>query len=770
MGNSQIKSGEIGIAIRRGIAQLKAHPSVKEILEIRPDPANRCIEVAVAIQLGLPNQWMAAGVSPNGVRAIEQAIFSFPQDFPTHAPIVKLRTDFDRSLAHINPSLPGEPVFPCLLDGDLNELIREQGLWAIVNQLVVWLEKAALEELIDPNQGWEPIRRDSLEDIIIADGDAIARQAQTYSKYLLLGFTYLKLPKRRSDDRASKKSHIYYGQIGTQPLKSKDFNPVCNEWETTPEIISGFSAALVVFPERLQSGQFPISDRYLPESVTDIASLQARVDIYGFGKNLNIALGVLETKLRTWDFNGCKLPIALILYVRRPFLLFGRDSDVELIPYVIEVGAPIMLTEGIQTPVFPAGHQDALTSKLLQRFSGEQALENRDSVLVGCGSLGAKIGIHLARSGSAPTIVIDKDFLSPHNAARHALLPRNTEFVWGISKAKALSIAIEGLSQKVKCLDKDITEVVDDPKLLKEFFPRNTWAIINTTASLTVRETLAAIEPNRLSSRIIETSLFASGAIGLLTVEGPERNPNSVDLIVETYAAIRENVQLRQAVFEQDNPVRSYSVGQGCNSNTMVISDAKISMMAASMALAIAQMRQIGLPEASGQVMLGAVTEDGLGLNWQSFNIPPVHIVPIDKAPPWTVRILDRAHQKILQDCAKHPLVETGGILIGRVFELQQAFVVTDVLPAPIDSDRSKFLFILGTSEVNTMLEEYSSSCRFSLYCVGTWHSHLSNSGSSEQDWETARQISNNQILPSVVLIRTPTDYRAIASIDAENF
>jgi hypothetical protein len=428
-----------------------------------------------------------------------------------------------------------------------------------------------------------------------------------------------------------------------------------------------------------------------------------------------------------------------------------------------------LLVEGDQTPVWSAGHKYAITPKLLQAFSGEQPLaENLNVVLVGCGSLGSKIAIHMARSGAAPSIVIDRKFLSPHNAARHALLPepRDKDMTWLGSKAKALALAIKGLGQDSKDFEADITETIHNTKLLQKLFPRETWAIINSTASLTVREALAAIQPKKLRSRVIETLLYANGRVGLMTIEGLGRNPNSVDLIAQAYELIRANEQLRNAVFLVEYSMSYYPTGQGCGSTTMIISDAKISMLAASMAIGISKMRTEGLPDAGGRILVGTVTDNEMGLNWTHINVPPVLVVSINGNSSWTVRLSETANQKILKDCAEHPSVETGGILVGRISEAQQAFVVTDVLPAPQDSRRSKCKFVLGTNAVKEMLEEYSSSCNYALYCLGTWHSHLSDSGASERDLQTAMEVANSRTMPFVLLIRTPATYRAIAAIN----
>lgn len=432
------------------------------------------------------------------------------------------------------------------------------------------------------------------------------------------------------------------------------------------------------------------------------------------------------------------------------------------------MAASQMLTDGELTPVFPAAHRHAIAPKLLQEFSGEQPVPaGRDVVLIGCGSLGSKIAMHMARSGAAPSIIIDKNWLSPHNAARHALLP-NTGATnsWFGPKVKELARAMKVLGQSCKAFEIDVTQIAQSSNLLKEVFPRNTWAIINSTASVVVRETLASIEPKKLYPRVIEASLFANSKVGLVAVEGPGRNPNSVDLIAEAYEAMREDSRLRSAVFEGEDPTQHRSVGQGCSSITTIASDAKISMQAAAITQGITKMQTEGLPDSGGRILLGAVTDDQMGLNWRTIDVPPVQIVLVDRNASWTVRISDRAHQKILKDCADYPFVETGGILVGRISEIQEAFVVTDVLPAPQDSIRSESRFILGIRNVKKMLADYASSCNYALYCLGSWHSHLTNAPPSECDLQTATRIADGRIAPSVLLIKNPTGYRAVAAIN----
>ena len=68
-------------------------------------------------------------------------------------PELSLRADFSRNLPHMQPWLADRRPVPCIYDGELAELLHREGLAGILNQTAVWLERAALSTLIDPNQG-----------------------------------------------------------------------------------------------------------------------------------------------------------------------------------------------------------------------------------------------------------------------------------------------------------------------------------------------------------------------------------------------------------------------------------------------------------------------------------------------------------------------------------------------------------------------------------------------------------------------------------------
>ena len=195
---------------------------------------------------------------------------------------------------------------------------------------------------------------------------------------------------------------------------------------------------------------------------------------------------------------------------------------------------------------------------------------------------------------------------------------------------------------------------------------------------------------------------------------------------------------------------------------TMAMSDARISMFAAPMAEMTGDMLGSELPSRGGLLRIGVVMSDGVSMIWQTHDIAPLQRVTVDDSPSWSVHISSHAHRVIEEEVARWPQVETGGILIGRFSDAAQTFYVVDVVPAPNDSVRSAGRFVLGVQGVAAELRRYGESCNNALYCLGTWHSHLSDPDPSDLDRSTAATLAQTRIVPSVLLIHTPAGYRAI--------
>ncbi len=763
MANSGSSDNTPPWGIEHALNQIGKHPHVDTVRPVEISPDGIYI-ASVSIRTNLPTAWRADGKSPTGVQLVEQAVFQFPPDYPANPPRIYLRNDFNRSLPHIQPGDPEDPVEPCYLDGDPRELLHRQGIGAIVNQLVYWLERAAKDELIDREQGWEPIRRDSIDDYAVVEHSSLRQLVQKHAAFRFLPVEYVKfIPP--VDAQRPDKGYFFYGSVLPEPVpvNRKSLGDLRVSQVSSKGFQFGESIAIFTTPGKLPSGDPFVCNQYLPETVTNLSMLVQQAQKYGCGKELQDALSHLQRQTSGVLTVTQSIPILVILCARRPTHLIGSSSNLEIIPYLIETPTPMFTDDHASIPAHPVALRHAISPQLLRDVSGIDAPDDRILVQLGCGSLGSKIALHMARAGLAPSIVVDNRIMSPHNAARHALVPNKERFnfLWMLPKADALSDAICGLGQSTKALNVDAVSLGADKKRLWRVIPKKTWAVVNSTASLAVRDALAALPTDIMAARIIETSLFAEGSVALMTIEGPDRNPNTSDLILEVYETIRSDGTLCDYFFGNHGDLERQEIGQGCSSTTTIMPDADISLFSASMARKLLAMRQQELPE-TGQVLIGSLDDDGAGLTWTMDNVTPFYNVRAENDPSWQIRISPRAHQMISEECERYTEVETGGIIMGSASEIRKTVTITNVLPAPIDSQRSAATFVLGTQGVKQMVENYAEPTGYVLHCVGTWHSHLQDTGGSPRDYQTAALIAAKIAIPSVLLIKTPLGYRAI--------
>jgi len=760
---------EIGHAIVRALSVTREHPAVTEVDKPVTDEETGNVRFDVVMEVSLPNAWRAAGISPSGVKRYAVFRLEFSHDFPRRPPEVSLRPDFGRDAAHMQPwtTSDGRPI-PCIIDGHLSEFFCQQGLVGILNQTAVWFERAAEGVLIDPAQGWEPTRRDHLDDYVVADGAALRALVNRNGGHRFQKYKYLRI-----EDAGG--MHWLHGQIHNEQvlLNSKRVPDIINESAAGSDgkLWLGKSMALVVWPGKKPSGDLVTCDTYTPETVTTVGGLKSRAALFGCETHLESALRWLASCVKNYVKAG-PFSLAVVLCARRPFDVIGAGSPIELCPYVVDIYANTLFPDGDETPVRPAGHRHDITPDLLARMAGDTDDQDRPSwTLLGAGSLGSKIALHLVRTGRAPSAIIDRSTMSPHNVARHALIPTmgDMQILSMDAKARLLRDAIGGFGQTPVAIACDVTALIASKEMAKEAWSKQSWAVVNTTASLAAREALSAAPPDILPVRVIEAALYAQGQLGLIAAEGPDRNPCLGDLIAEFYAFSQAEASLRDKVFGAPNAqLQRTTIGEGCGSLTMPMSDGRLSLFAAGMSEYLLNRQRDGLPTDGGELVIGTLDPAGLSVHWDRAGLPQITVVPTTNGNAWQVRIHARALAKIQEEVARWPRDETGGVLVGRLSELSRTFNVVDVVPAPDDSKRSPAEFVIGTKGLRKTLDDYAKPTGWALYCLGTWHSHLALCGPSSLDKMAARAVAIARIAPSALLIHTPAGFQSLIADGAD--
>lgn len=735
-----MKKENLPFAIKEAINVIRAHNAIVPDSVKAKRHTNGSIRIEMQFKAPLPSRCSALGFSSTGVRKQEPVILDFPKTFPFRAPKIMLREDFNRSLPHINPGTY-KYVRPCVYEGDLNELLhQDNGISGILDQISLWLTKAAANQLIDPHQGWEPIRRDIIEHTLIFNVDLLRERVQTKEDFLTFLCSYY------GND------NFFTGRIVSESLKK-----VIREnirymgYEVEGDTQRGIAIGIFTWPN-----DDYISNKYSPEKVGNLEELCNLAKEYGcyeifWAKIQEIYKAYTELKEEKFK----ELKIIAILCVRRPVNLINDDSKLELIPYIIKCNPSKEVD--ISSPVFPLGHRHMISAKLLSRMSGAKLPYNDGPIVqLGCGSIGSKIVLHLARGGHGPFVLMDNKRMAPYNAARHALIDISVFYLENKAEAMKKAISTFPQTEKSEAQVKDIIDFL----LGGNSFPEKTSLIIDSTASLAVRETLAMVK--MLPGVFMHTVLYSNGECGVLAIEGPERNPRIDDLIVKMFDFCIDDKTVLAKIVTAHEPITRQSVGQGCSSYTMIMPDTRVSLFSAAMAERARQILEEGAPS-KAELQIGLLSEGSLGIIWNKFMLDKTIVVKPENTKAWEIRILANADEAMIKESLEHGTIETGGVLLGRISFARRCVTISRILPAPPDSKRSETEFILGTEGLKEMVKKTQEASGGLLTYVGTWHSHPSGSGPSSRDHGVLMKMRELRLgAPSIVLIFTPTGFTAL--------
>jgi hypothetical protein len=712
-----------------------------------------CASIELDLNVEMPQHMKVDGVSPNGVRRTETATAVLGRSYPWSSPTFYLRPDFPRDLPHLRPGPPDALPRPCLIDGNQREYffqfgLVEAGVFHLVHQLVLWLQRAAEGTLIDPEQGWEPALRRDLSNLLVIDAEACRAIVNRHGGHRVFKARFYR--SGGADARLSSgAAAIVQAGADTVPLKQGD-TELFTSRPHGKEGAFGNTVCCIIWPEKLPDGAAFVSASYMPETVTALEALRRRADELRCGRALHAFLSSLE---RCFDgyVLGAPMPVAIVLCARRPFHLIKSPSEIELLPYIVELRADSerasLFAAGDDEPVAPAMQLDMPTPALLRSVSG--APETGPVAILGCGSVGSKMAMHLARSGVQIPVVSDNDGLLPHNMARHALArPPLAD-----SKAFELATEIAHLGQYPRVHKGDLVLDLTTTEGRRTILPKQATCAVNTTASLCVREALSSLAPKDVKPRLAEAALFGRGHGGFVLVEGAAHNPTLCDLVAELYATAGPG-RLRRLLFDPAYGLTEIQIGQGCGSLTMPMTDMRLSAMTAGLTEAL--LDAIHDEEGNGQIIVGTTAERSLDTSWSWQAIAPFEVVPIAPAEGWTLRISQRVLEQVRAEVGRYRDVETGGVMIGMCSARLKAVTVVDLLPAPPDSVRSADRFTLGTRGLQKAIQTRHRASGGTLFDVGTWHSHLADQGPSPLDRQTARELAAERPPPSALLIATP--------------
>jgi len=676
----------------------KEHKSVLNIHDnYRNDKDLICFDIDVKVNL--PSSYKAKSQTDKGVRDIERVTLEFLKEFPYKAPMVYLRDGFNRNFPHINPIV--DKFNPCIFEGSVDELLQQQS-WmdGILDQLIDWLETSASNSLINPEQGWEPMRVDDNNGFLVYDRETVLVNCK---ENFATEISYKQLEK------------ILIARV--PQIKDGNFN----------------NSYMFCFSST------KISEQYLPYNIknfTNLVEFAKQNNINNFKESINKNYEQLIRK---------NIQILFVsFFVQRPYVVIGTDSDIEILHFALELKKHKKKNEVHQNAkVSILSGLNFSDTKLLQQFSGANKVIQGEQMImqIGCGSLGSKIALHLARNGNDNFKLIDEKHFVPNNNARHALFSSSS------------------LNSKVKLLQKamyeiglnNITPITKNIFEIEDFETKDEDIVIDSTASLSANNYFTKKE---FKGRLIHTSLYNDGTIAFVGVEGKNRDVKIIDIISLMYQKCTEDNKIAKRI--TDTHATYQSIGQGCGSFTAVSSDATISISSAGMANLIQSKIDNGFSD-NGEFLLGIMDENILGMDWETTTVQPLSVKYINGIhhEDWEIRIFQNVLDEIKIESEKWNDLETGGILIGHISIPTQTIVITGQIEAPEDSIREKSIFKSGVKGLSEKLKSIEKSSAGMITQLGTWHSHPnSSSNPSSIDLESKRKMyEDRNNMPTVCLI-----------------
>ena len=625
------------------------------------------------------------------IRAIEPIAVLFPFDGGQPS-VLALREDFPDTY-HQNWSLPDAPRALCIDDRPWAEAQLTAASNEIGRRVQLWLSKAARGELHDPAQPPDPLFFSSPLQLILPasavfktvepveltgfvrednESCVLASEAKVAGMPPMLTVVLLQARAQRMTrlrhapcTLAVLSEELDHGGIGLYGELKRRLRSWAGLGDANIRRLSTRLAIVVVFPVAVSEQQ----------GVNDV---RAFITSETAGE-LGVALGVLHrNESRVGD---------------------GRA-------YVVAI--PETQPRNDDLPVQPANVHFTLNREIAAAVAGRAEPDRRRAVLVGAGSLGSQLSLHLAREGAFGWTVVDEDHLLPHNFVRHALFPDDI----GSPKADALARRLGALlGEQAAAIRCDLLRPDQNARERLTAAFGEAAVIIDASASVAVSRHLSDMEA--VEARRICAFFNPTGTSVVLLAENADRSITVRDLEAQYYGIVASDPRLSSHLGGATQGVR-YS--GSCRALTNRIGASNAAVLAALAARGTVQglatdkaTISIWTMEANGEVALigrqGApVTRKRLG-DWT---------ISYDSG---LVRRLTALRDALLPR-------ETGGVLLGIADTSRRSIYIACALPAPEDSCGSEEGFERGIVNLRQQVSGAVAATMQQLRYVGEWHSH----------------------------------------------
>jgi proteasome lid subunit RPN8/RPN11 len=350
----------------------------------------------------------------------------------------------------------------------------------------------------------------------------------------------------------------------------------------------------------------------------------------------------------------------------------------------------------------------AFDRDLAASIAGRSSADRRKAVLIGAGSLGSQLAINLTREGTFHWTITDRDYLLPHNLARHALGGDDV----GAPKAFALARYLGSLlNEPAVALPCDVLS--PDPAFQQQLSAafKEAGIIIDASASVAVSRHVA--DMSDVSARRVCAFFNPAGTSIVLLTESADRSITLSDLEAQYHRLVQAAPALASHLRAEANGIRYSGSCRAITNRIPATRAALLSALAArgideSIAVDRASLRIWNLND-DGQVEL--IAREGCAIERVSLG-------------GWNITY-DSGLLNVLAALRASKLPdETGGVLLGIVDISRRSIHIVHAMPEPEDSRGSQVGFERGVVGLYEQVTAAVEASMHQLRYVGEWHSH----------------------------------------------
>lgn len=716
-------SGELSPALLEAVQQIKNYYSIQEIKVLEFN--SFYVAVPINIPVSIPTRGTVNNIDIRKVEPmlLKVSLVSYPYEMPS---LLSDRKDFPRNqLPHLYATPKDKPAALCLVRNSRNEWFANKMILDLIALGEEWLYKAATNQLLEDGNEFDPLRLENYYGYHIYKYSIMKEIVDQKIKFLpvapfsvVLSYGYKK----------------EYQNLNGLTYRSLSVIPYINKDEILKAISTDSDDSAPLLSIVLWHDGDEVENTYCTDFPTKYGELRA----------FFLQRGIeLEKVLFAYKKAGCHLRngIPIIFAIKRPRKLVGYDGNYEFLNFLIMAKSTALEKIPDEIDVKIQSHIEPFSQEVARKVSGQ--IRNTKTLFLGAGSLGSKMIIHEARSGNLNVGVVDGDDLLQHNLVRHSLFSNRV----GLNKAMAVINEIESMFES------------DDRKGLAKFdFPVNLVAsnkltdykvIIDTTASI---DTLNWLVNEKLSKvTIVRGEIADEGKLGLLYIEGSERNPRIDDLVNFTYYQALRDKEIRSwRINDSKREIFNLSVGLGCSSTTTILGDDTISLHASLFSKVVYQYG-VNSQKKEGLIYLNKIADGPVPTAKTEFKL----VKPFDSYKclcnsGWEIRLCAGLADKMISLCNAKKNKETGGVLVGMCNYKTKVIHIFDIIVEPRGSSGTYCGFIRGSiglpAEINSIKEATGNVIGY----IGEWHTHPMNlENLSDRDLATVKElISINRKVP----------------------